>query len=58
MGLYLYFYVHIFVCKELLRLLTMIGVTGLSIYMLNVIQTEGIIRLDFGGWNHLLEFYL
>jgi multicomponent Na+:H+ antiporter subunit D len=36
--------------QRVISLLTMIGVSGLSIYMLNVIQTDGIIRLDFGGW--------
>lgn len=36
--------------QRVISLLTMIGVSGLSIYLLNVIQTDGIIRLDFGGW--------
>lgn len=36
--------------QRVISLLTMIGVSGLSIYMLDVIQTDGIIRLDFGGW--------
>jgi multicomponent Na+:H+ antiporter subunit D len=36
--------------QRVISLLTMIGISGLSIYMLNVIQTDGIVRLDFGGW--------
>ena len=28
----------------------MLATAGVSIYILNLIQTEGILRLDFGGW--------
>ena len=30
----------------------------ISLYILNRIQTEGILHLDFGGWDHRMEFYL
>ena len=36
--------------QRVISLLTMIGISVLSMYTLNVIQTDGIIRLDFGGW--------
>ena len=29
---------------------TMLAVAGIAIYLLNKVQTEGIMRLDFGGW--------
>ena len=29
---------------------TMVGMAFISLYILNRIQTEGILRLDFGGW--------
>ncbi|TQR21575.1 Na+/H+ antiporter subunit D [Psychrobacillus vulpis] len=36
--------------QRIISLLTMIGVACISVYILNRIQTEGIMRLDFGGW--------
>lgn len=29
---------------------TMLAVAGIAVYLLNKVQTEGILRLDFGGW--------
>lgn len=36
--------------QRVISLLTMIGIAGISVYILNEIQQEGILRLDFGGW--------
>lgn len=36
--------------QRVISLVTMIGIAGISLYILNRIQTEGILRLDFGGW--------
>ncbi|MDI2585929.1 Na+/H+ antiporter subunit D [Psychrobacillus sp. NEAU-3TGS] len=36
--------------QRVISLVTMLGMVGISLYILNKIQTEGILRLDFGGW--------
>ena len=36
--------------QRVLSFLAMLATAGVSIYILNLIQTEGILRLDFGGW--------
>lgn len=36
--------------QRVISLVTMLGLAGISLYILNKIQTEGILRLDFGGW--------
>ena len=36
--------------QRVITLLTLFLITGFSIYILNAIQKEGILRLDFGGW--------
>ncbi|WP_313892202.1 Na+/H+ antiporter subunit D [Psychrobacillus sp.] len=36
--------------QRVISLLTMIGIAFISLYTLNRIQAEGILRLDFGGW--------
>ena len=36
--------------QRVISLVTMIGMAGISLFILNRIQTEGILRLDFGGW--------
>lgn len=36
--------------QRVISLVTMLGMVGISLYILNKIQTEGILRVDFGGW--------
>ena len=36
--------------QRILALLSMVATGVISIYILNLIQTDGILRLDFGGW--------
>lgn len=36
--------------QRVISLVTMLGLVGVSLYILNKIQTEGILRVDFGGW--------
>ena len=36
--------------QRVVSLLSILGTLGVAIYILNLIQTEGILRLDFGGW--------
>lgn len=36
--------------QRVLSLLALLATAGVSLYLLNVIQTEGILSLDFGGW--------
>ncbi len=36
--------------QRVLSLLAVVATGAVSIYILNVIQSEGILRLDFGGW--------
>lgn len=36
--------------QRVLSLIATLATAGVSIYILNLIQTEGILRLDFGGW--------
>lgn len=36
--------------QRAISLITMIGIAVVSIFTLNRIQTDGIIRLDFAGW--------
>jgi len=36
--------------QRVISLVTLLGMVGISLYILNKIQTEGILRLDFGGW--------
>ena len=50
-GDFTYFsYVHYVKVQRVLVLLAIIATVAVSIYILNLIQTEGILRLDFGGW--------
>ncbi|MFJ8063510.1 Na+/H+ antiporter subunit D [Psychrobacillus sp. NPDC096426] len=36
--------------QRVISLVTMISLAGISLYILNKVQTDGILRLDFGGW--------
>ncbi|MFJ7972192.1 Na+/H+ antiporter subunit D [Psychrobacillus sp. NPDC096389] len=36
--------------QRVISLVTMLGLVGISLYILNKIQTGGILRGDFGGW--------
>ena len=36
--------------QRLIALITMIFVTGVSVVLLNLVQTEGIMKVDFSGW--------
>ena len=36
--------------QRVLSLIATLGTAGVSLYMLNLIQTDGILSLDFGGW--------
>lgn len=36
--------------QRLLSILSLIATSGTSFYILNLIQKEGILRIDFGGW--------
>ena len=36
--------------QRVISLITMIGIAGISLFILNKVQTDGIIRLDFAGW--------
>lgn len=36
--------------QRIISLLAMIGVACVSVFVLNTIQSKGILRLDFGGW--------
>ena len=36
--------------QRVISLLTMMTTAGISLFLLNAVQTSGIIRLDFGGW--------
>ena len=36
--------------QRVISLITMIGIAAISILILNSVQRDGIIRLDFGGW--------
>lgn len=49
-GIILIFFRNHVLVQRWISIITMIAITGLSLYLLNVIQSEGIIRLDFGGW--------
>ena len=37
--------------QRVISLLAMVANIGIAIYLLNRIQAEGVLRLDFGGWN-------
>ena len=37
--------------QRIISLITMIFISGLSFVLLNIVQTEGIIRIDFSGWS-------
>lgn len=36
--------------QRVLSLLALVATAGVSLYILNRVQTDGILRLDFGGW--------
>ncbi len=36
--------------QRVFSLISVIATVGVSIYILNLIQTDGILRIDFGGW--------
>ena len=37
-------------CNACLSILSIVSTAIVSLYILNLIQTDGILRLDFGGW--------
>lgn len=49
-GIILVFFRNRVMVQRWISIIVMVSITGLSFYLLNLIQTEGIIRLDFGGW--------
>ncbi len=49
-GIILIFFRNQVVFQRVLTLLTMVANIGIAVYLLNMIQTDGIQRLDFGGW--------
>ena len=49
-GVFLIFLRPYIKVQRVLSLLAIVGTGIVSIYLLNVIQSEGILRLDFGGW--------
>ncbi|RKJ35787.1 Na+/H+ antiporter subunit D, partial [Butyricicoccus sp. 1XD8-22] len=38
------------VLQRIITLITMIFITGISILLLQLVQTEGILKLEFSGW--------
>lgn len=49
-GILLVFFRSHIQIQRWLSLAAILSVTGISIYILNMIQNAGIIRLDFGNW--------
>lgn len=49
-GVFLIFLRPFIKVQRVLSLLAVVATGIVSIYLLNVIQSEGILRLDFGGW--------
>jgi multicomponent Na+:H+ antiporter subunit D len=49
-GIFLVFFRNHITIQRVLSVLAMLATVGVSIYMLNLIQVDGILRLDFGGW--------
>lgn len=49
-GVLLVFFNRYVKLQRTVTLLTLLSITGISVYILNTIQSEGILRLDFGGW--------
>lgn len=49
-GVLLVFFNRQVILQRVITLVTLLSITGISIYVLNTIQIEGILRLDFGGW--------
>ncbi|MCM3357524.1 MAG: Na+/H+ antiporter subunit D [Psychrobacillus sp.] len=49
-GVLLVFFNRQVKLQRIITLVTLLSITGISIYTLNTIQKEGILRLDFGGW--------
>ena len=49
-GVILVFLRPYVLAQRVISLVTMTGIAGVSVYILNQIQLEGIIQLDFGGW--------
>lgn len=49
-GILLVFLRHYMAVQRCLVLLSLLANTGISLYLLQIVQNEGIIRLDFGGW--------
>lgn len=49
-GIILVFFRSYIQIQRWLSLAAVLSVTGVSLYTLNIIQNEGIIRLDFGNW--------
>src|SRR5690625_433157 len=49
-GIFLVFFKSKIVLQRTLSLLALLANIGVSFYLLQRIQTEGILRLDFGEW--------
>ncbi len=49
-GVFLVFLRPYVKTQRVVSLLSVLGTLGVAIYILNRIQTEGILKLDFGGW--------
>ena len=49
-GVILIFFRNYIKLQRIITLLSMLATGATSIYILNLIQKEGILRLDFGGW--------
>lgn len=49
-GILLIFFKRYIKTQRAISILGMLFNIGISIYLLNLIQSEGILRLDFGGW--------
>lgn len=49
-GVLLVFFNRYIKLQRIITLLTVLSITGISVFILNKIQLEGILRLDFGGW--------
>ncbi len=49
-GIILVFFRSYIKVQRVLSFLALVATAGVSVYLLNKIQTDGILRLDFGGW--------
>ena len=48
-GIFLIFIRSYVKVQRVVSILSIVATIGVSIYILNLIQTDGILRLDFGG---------